>query len=103
MVRRSSPSDGGVDPQHLAALDLLATLVAVVDDGGHIRYANHALEDAVGLSRRTLAGVPLSEWLTQPELLQNALQGARGNEYAVIRYDTHLKRLLREPLPVHLV
>ncbi|MDT7928415.1 nitrogen regulation protein NR(II) [Tepidimonas sp.] len=103
MARRSPPSDGGVDPQHLAALDLLATLVAVVDDGGHIRYANHALEDAVGLSRRTLAGVPLSEWLTQPELLQNALQGARGNEYAVIRYDTHLKRLLREPLPVHLV
>ncbi|WP_058616025.1 nitrogen regulation protein NR(II) [Tepidimonas taiwanensis] len=86
-----------------AALDLLATLVAVIDDDGHIQYANHALEDAIGLSRRTLAGVPLAEWITQPELLHNALAGARGHEYAVIRYDTHLKRLMRAALPVHLV
>ncbi|MGQ9724651.1 MAG: two-component system sensor histidine kinase NtrB, partial [Tepidimonas sp.] len=86
-----------------AALDLLATLVAVVDDGGRVCYANHALEDAIGLSRRNLRGEPLIEWVTQPELLHNALEGARGHEYAVIRYDTHLKRMLREPLPVHLV
>ncbi|MEW6693912.1 MAG: nitrogen regulation protein NR(II) [Pseudomonadota bacterium] len=87
----------------LTALDLLATLVAVTDDRGHIRYANHALEDAVGLSRRHLAGVALADWVTQPELLQHALAGVRGHEYAVIRYDTRLKRMLREPLPVHLV
>lgn len=91
------------DDAPLAALDLLATLVAVIDDGGAIRYANHALEDALGLSRRNLRGVSLADWLTEPALLQNALQGMRGHEYAVIRYDTHLKRLLRDPLPVHLV
>ncbi|HEX5805042.1 MAG TPA: nitrogen regulation protein NR(II) [Macromonas sp.] len=92
------------DPIHrLQALDMLATLVAVVNIKGGILFANAALEDAVGLSRRALVGVPLSDWFTSPELLQNALSGAGGNEYAVIRYDAHLKRLNHDPLPVHLV
>ena len=85
-----------------AALDLLATLTAVVDGQGAVLFANAALEDAIGLSRRSIAGVPLTDWFLEPELLQNALAGAGGNEYAVIRYDTRLKRLNHEPLPVHL-
>ncbi|MCD8514616.1 MAG: PAS domain S-box protein, partial [Burkholderiaceae bacterium] len=91
------------DENRFQALDMLATLVAVVDVHGNIMFANNALEDAVGLSRRSLAGVPMTDWFTMPELLQNALQGARGNEYAVIRYDAFLKRLNNEPLPVHVV
>ncbi|MFN3828773.1 MAG: nitrogen regulation protein NR(II) [Tepidimonas ignava] len=87
----------------LSALDLLATLVAVVDDAGRIVYANHALEDAIGLSRRNLQGVDLADWLLPASLWHNALQGAQQHEYAVIRYDTQLRRLLRPPLPVHLV
>jgi len=98
-VRKPKPGDEG----RLQALDMLATLVAVLDSQGSIRFANNAFEDAVGLSRRSLAGVPMSDWFTLPELLQNALQGARGNEYAVIRYDAFLKRLNNEPLPVHVV
>jgi len=90
-------------PGRFAALDLLATLVAVVNGQGAILFANAALEDAIGLSRRSIAGVPLTDWFLEPELLQNALAGAGGNEYAVIRYDTRLKRLHHEPLPVHLV
>ncbi|HEX5804929.1 MAG TPA: nitrogen regulation protein NR(II) [Macromonas sp.] len=89
--------------QRFQALDMLATLVAVVDAEGCILFANAALEDAIGLSRRSIAGVPMMDWFANPELLQNALVGARGNEYAVIRYDTHLKRLHHDPLPVHLV
>ena len=100
MSRTSSPPG----PQcRFAALDLLATLTAVVDHQGAILFANAALEDAIGLSRRSIAGVPLTDWCLEPELLQNALAGAGGNEYAVIRYDTRLKRLNHEPLPVHLV
>ncbi len=98
-MRKPKPGDEG----RLQALDMLATLVAVLDSQGSIRFANNAFEDAVGLSRRSLAGVPMSDWFTLPELLQNALQGARGNEYAVIRYDAFLKRLNNEPLPVHVV
>jgi two-component system nitrogen regulation sensor histidine kinase GlnL len=100
MSRTSSPPG----PQcRFAALDLLATLTAVVNHQGAILFANAALEDAIGLSRRSIAGVPLTDWCLEPELLQNALAGAGGNEYAVIRYDTRLKRLNHEPLPVHLV
>ncbi|WP_246316060.1 nitrogen regulation protein NR(II) [Tepidicella baoligensis] len=91
------------DTNRFQALDMLATLVSVVDADGHLLFANNALEDAIGLSRRSLLGVPLTDWFTMPELLQNALQGSRGNEYAVIRYDAFLKRLNNEPLPVHVV
>ena len=85
------------------ALDMLATLVAVVQDSGAVLFANTALEDAIGLSRRSISGVPLTDWFVDPEALHNALRGAAGNEYAVIRYDTWLKRLHHDPLPVHLV
>jgi two-component system, NtrC family, nitrogen regulation sensor histidine kinase GlnL len=85
------------------ALDMLATLVAVVNDRGAVRFANSALEDVLGISRRGLAGVPLNDWFTAPEGLQHALAGAGGNEYAVIRYDARLKRLNHEPLHVHVV
>jgi len=91
------------DDKRFQALDMLATLVAVVDAEGSILFANNALEDAVGLSRRSLGGVLMTDWFTVPEWLHNALQGARGNEYAVIRYDAFLKRLNNEPLPVHVV
>jgi len=102
MVGLQRKGKSGVD-QRFQALDMLATLVAVVDADGAVLFANNALEDAIGLSRRSIAGVPLTDWFTAPELLQNALQGAGGNEYAVIRYDSHLKRLNHEPLPVHVV
>jgi two-component system, NtrC family, nitrogen regulation sensor histidine kinase GlnL len=99
MFRKAKPSPD----QRFQALDMLATLVAVVNAQGGVLFANNALEDALGLSRRSIAGVPLSDWFTAPELLQNALQGAVGNEYAVIRYDAYLKRMHHEPLPVHVV
>jgi two-component system nitrogen regulation sensor histidine kinase GlnL len=85
------------------ALDLLATLVAVVDSTGHLRYVNAALEDALGLSRRAIGNTQLAEFFTDPSLLLNALTGAKDNEFAALRYDTWLKCLHREPLPVHVV
>src|SRR5690606_10442698 len=87
----------------LQALDLLATLVAVVDAEGHVVFANAALEDALSLSRRSLSGVRLQDCFTEPVLLDNALQGARSNEFAALRYDAFLRRLNHEPLPVHVV
>jgi two-component system nitrogen regulation sensor histidine kinase GlnL len=89
--------------QAFQALDLMATLVAVVDQQGAVRFANSALEDAIGLSRTSLQGVSLTDWFTAPELLQNALMGAQANEYTVIRYDAFLRRLNNDTLPVHVV
>jgi two-component system nitrogen regulation sensor histidine kinase GlnL len=89
--------------QRFQSLDLLATLVAVVAADGAVLYANAALEDALGMSRRSIAGTLLQACFTDPQLLQNALSGARGNEFAALRYDAWLKRLNHEPLPVHVV
>lgn len=85
------------------AFDLLATLVAVVRTDGVVVFANAALEDALGMSRRTIEGSQLPDCFTEPHILQNALEGAGSNEFAALRYDAWLKRMNHEPLPVHVV
>lgn len=96
---RKSPSVSS----RFQSLDLLATLVAVVDQHGGVLYANAALEDALGMSRRSITGTLLQDCFTEPPLLENALQGASGNQFAALRYDAWLKRLNHEALPVHVV
>ena len=85
------------------AYDLLATLVAVVCPNADVIFSNAALEDALGISRRVIVGSCLADAFTEPELLQNALGGARDNAFSVLRYDAFLKRGSTEPLPVHVV
>jgi len=85
------------------ALDLLATLVAVVDDGGVARFANAALEDALGISRRAIVGSHLQDSFTQPEQLRSALKAAGNNDFSALRYDAYLLRVAREALPVHVI
>ncbi len=103
-VARRKLSEPHIAPaQRFQSLDLLATLVAVVSTGGEVLYANAALEDALGMSRRSINGSPLQDCFTEPLLLESALSGARGNEFAALRYDAFLKRSSHEPLPVHVV
>lgn len=85
------------------AFDLLATLVAVVRTDGKVLFANSALEDAIGSSRRTIEGSRLADFFTEPHILSNALEGAGSNEFAALRYDAWLKRLNHEPVPVHVI
>lgn len=99
-MARSAKSLTSIDFQ---ALDMLATQVAVVNPQGALCFVNSALEDAIGLSRTSLMGVPLSDWFVAPELFQSAMAGTQTNEYTVIRYDAYLRRLNNEPLPVHVV
>ncbi len=89
--------------QRFQSFDLLATLVAVVQSDGIVLFANSALEDALGTSRRTIEGSQLPECFTEPHILQNALEGAGSNEFAALRYDAWLKRLNHDPLPVHVI
>ena len=84
-------------------LDLLATLVAVAAPDGTVVFANAALEDALGISRRSITGTCLPDLFTEPASLQNALNGIQANEFAALRYDAWLKRQAHEPLPVHVV
>lgn len=85
------------------SFDLLATLVAVVHGDGAVLFANSALEDAMGTSRRTIEGSHFPDCFTEPHILQNALEGAGSNEFAALRYDAWLRRLNHDPLPVHVI
>jgi len=85
------------------SFDLLATLVAVVRGDGTVLFANAALEDALGSSRRTIEGASFLPFFSEPHVLRTALDGARGNEYAALRYDARLVRHQAEPVPVHVV
>jgi two-component system nitrogen regulation sensor histidine kinase GlnL len=84
-------------------LDLLATLVAVSSLDGTVIFANAALEDALGISRRSITGTCLPDLFTEPATLQNALNGIRANEFAALRYDAWLKRQAHDAMPVHVV
>ena len=79
-------------PARFQAFDLLPTLLAVVDDAGVVLFANAALEDAVGLSWRSIEGTPLGRYFPEAATLQHALQGVRGNQFAALRYDGQLRR-----------
>ncbi len=99
----SSPSHANPQAERFQAFDLLATLVAVVRTDGLVIFANSALEDALGTSRRMIEGAPLSDCFTEPVIMQGALEGAGSNEFAALRYDAWLKRSNADPLPVHVV
>lgn len=98
--RRDVPAKPQADAQRYAALDLLSTLVAVLDEHGNVRFANAALENALGLSRRLLEDGPLSASFTEPALLDKALRGAHDNDFAALRFEAALHRQLPEALPV---
>ncbi len=85
------------------ALDLLATLVAVVDAGGVVLFANAALEDALGISRRTIVGSHFCDSFTEPAQIHQALKGVGASDFSVLRYDALLVRMAREALPVHVI
>ncbi len=86
------------------ALDLLATPVAVLDGQGMVRFVNAALEDAMGLSRRSLFGVCLPDYFADPQPMITALVGAQSNEFAALRYEAQLRRILHnDTLPVHVI
>nr|WP_051303297.1 nitrogen regulation protein NR(II) [Comamonas composti] len=83
------------------ALDLLCTLAAVLDASGAVQFANAALENALGLSRRVLEGSDLAVCFMEPTLLDKALCGARDNDFAALRFEASLRRSAAEALPVH--
>lgn len=83
------------------AFDLLSVHVAVLDAAGGVQYANAALEQALGVSRRTVLGTDFSLFFTDPALLQTALAGANRNEFAALRFEASLRRSHQDGVPVH--
>jgi len=90
-------------PHYAQAFDLLATLVAVVRTDGVVLFANAALEDVMGVSRRTIEGSTLASYFTETQSFDNALQGAQSNAFATMRYDAQIRRPLQDIMPVHVI
>ena len=70
---------------------------------GVVLFANSALEDALGSSRRNIVGGPFSDVFTEPAVLLTALAGVGVNRLTALRYDAWLRRQNLESLPVHVV
>ncbi len=92
------------------AFDLLSSLVAVVDLRAKVLYANPALEDALGITRRAIEGSSLAACYSEPRALEAALDGVAANAFASLRYDAQLlpraAMLLpdqHESIPVHVI
>ncbi|MFM9990024.1 MAG: nitrogen regulation protein NR(II) [Burkholderiaceae bacterium] len=86
-----------------AALDLLATLVIVTDAKGQVVFANSALEDVMGFTRRSIEGSQLKDLFLAPENLTNAIKGAVNNEFSALRFDAQMQRPNHEPVLVHVI
>ena len=102
-VSSADDSTGAASSARFQSFDLLATLVAVVDSKGKVLFANAALEDALGISRRAIVGSYFQDSFTEATQLPNTLHGVLGNEFSVSRYDARLKQLGHEPLPVQVI
>ena len=83
------------------ALDFLSLLVAVLHSDGTLLFANAALENTLGLSRRTLQGMELAPFFSDPQLLHTALQAARQHDFATLRFEASLQCPAQEAVPVH--
>jgi two-component system nitrogen regulation sensor histidine kinase GlnL len=93
-------------PQHsrFHAFDLLATPIAVLNSSGAVCFVNAELEDVMGQSRRSLEGDSFLQFFADPQPLVHALNGAKANEFAALRYDAELLRINpEEALPVHVI
>ena len=66
-------------------------------------FANAALEDALGISRRSIEGSDFPQSFTEPELLQSALQRAVQHASGALRYEAQLQRVSGDPSPVHVL
>jgi two-component system, NtrC family, nitrogen regulation sensor histidine kinase GlnL len=94
-----------VAPTGFEAFDQLATLVAWVDAQGQCLQANSALENTLGISRRSLQRRPITDWLVCPTPLQDTLVLLQNNRVASSRFEAQLRRSLvaGADLPVHVI
>jgi two-component system nitrogen regulation sensor histidine kinase GlnL len=92
-------------PADFEAFDQLATMVAVARPDGHCVQANSALENTMGLSRRSLQRGSVFDWLTDPEPLRETLGLVSSNQVATSRFDALMKRhpVGSAELPVHVI
>ena len=107
MIARAGP---GAHPSPIApsaaqaALDLLATMVAVVTPEGECEFANSSFENVLNLSRRSMSRTPFFDWFADPQALRETVAAVSNNVFSTSRLEAALKRPSSshgEVLPVH--
>ncbi|MGA8009992.1 MAG: nitrogen regulation protein NR(II) [Thiomonas sp.] len=79
-------------------------MAALVNDQGSICYANPALENGLGISRRLLKEQNLGHWIDSSELWLESLAQVRSNEFSSKRFDCMMRlRDLRDPVQVQVI
>jgi two-component system, NtrC family, nitrogen regulation sensor histidine kinase GlnL len=93
-------------PNALSALDLLATLVALVSPDGRVLHANATFENLLGVPRRAMLATLLTDWFADPLALHETLAAVVANRIATGRFEAVLKGPggnAPELLPVHVI
>ena len=93
-------------PGSYDALDLLATMVAVVKADGALVFVNARFEDVASLSRRALMRGSLFDWLVDGSQLRETLAAVTRNDIATSRFEGTMRRApgaAHELLPVHVI
>jgi len=93
------------DPaQPYAALDHLATMVAVVQADGRCVFVNAAFESVLGLSRRSVLRGSLFEWFVDARAVSETVAAVARNDFSTSRIEGLLRRPGHgEALPVHVI
>ena len=97
-------ADAAAASRTFAALDQLATMVAIVYADGRCVFVNAAFESVLGLSRRSVLRARLFEWFADAGAISDTLAAVARNDYSTGRFDALLRRAApAEPLPVHVI
>ena len=105
-MRAPGEAPGAAGEGTLAALDLLATLVALVHPEGRVLHANASFENLLGVARRHLIGASLTDWVSPAQALRETLAAVAANRIATGRFEALLRRppgTSPELLPVHVI
>ena len=98
------PLSLGDDAAGQAALDLLATMVAIVTPEGECVFANSSFETVLGLSRRNLSRGEIFDWFADAQVFRDTVQAVSQNSFSTSRLEAQLRRPAAghaEFLPVH--
>jgi len=87
-----------------AALDHLATMVAVVQADGRCLFANAAFESAVNVPRRSVLRGSLFDWFVDAAAVRDTVAAVTRNDFSTSRFEGLLRRVgTSEALPVQVI
>ena len=95
-----------IDDLACGALDLLATMVAIVDIEGRCLYANASFERVLGLSRRSVLRASVFDWFADAPALRDTVAAVSRNDFSTSRLEARLRRpgaAAAEAIAVHVI